>query len=58
MGYLVFLKVKGIAFGDSPNMSSNGVVCLSACHWLLWMNSIRCRVFGQSSGCDAQYIDR
>ena len=57
-GYLVFSKVKGIAFGDSPNMSSNGVVCLSACRQLLWVNSIRCRVFGQSSGCDVQYIDR
>ena len=57
-GYFVFSKVSGIARGDSPNISSNGVVCLSACHQLLWVNSMMCRACGHSSGCEAQYIDR
>ena len=39
VGYFVFSKDRGIATGDSPNMSSKGVFCLSACHQLLWVNS-------------------
>jgi len=31
----VFSKVRGKAIGDSPNMSSKGVFCLSACRQLL-----------------------
>ena len=35
VGYFVFSNDKGIATGDSPNMSSKGVFCLSACRRLL-----------------------
>src|ERR1700735_938691 len=38
-GNLVCLKEVGIAIGESPNMSSKGVFCLSACRLLLWVNS-------------------
>jgi len=34
-GNFVFLKVRGRAIGDSPNMSLKGDFCLSACHRLL-----------------------
>jgi len=34
-GNFVFSKVRGRAIGDSPNMSSKGDFCLSACRQLL-----------------------
>ena len=39
VGYFVDSNVSGIAIGDSPNMSSKGVCCLSACRLLLCVNS-------------------
>ena len=34
-GNFVFSNVRGRPIGDSPNMSSKGDFCLSACSWLL-----------------------
>ena len=56
--YFVVSNASGIAIGDSPNMSSNGVCVLSACLRLLCVNSSVCKAWGHSSGCEAQYIDR
>src|ERR1700735_2062445 len=38
-GNFVCSKEVGIAMGESPNISSKGVFCRSACHLLLWVNS-------------------
>ena len=40
-GYLVFSNVMGMVFGDSLSISSKGECFLSACCWLLCVNSIR-----------------
>ena len=58
VGYFVVSNASGIAIGGSPNINSNGVCILSACLWLLCVNSSVCRAWGHSSGCEAQYIDR
>ena len=49
-GNFVFLKVRGKAIGDSPNMSLKRVFCLSACCQLLWVNSSKWSAVGHSSG--------
>ena len=50
VGYLVFSNERGTAIGESLNINSNGVFCLSACLRLLCVNSIMCRADSQSSG--------
>ena len=53
-GYFVLSYDNGIATGDSPNINSNGVCCLSACRRLLCVNSNVCKACGHSSGWEAQ----
>ena len=53
-GNLVFSKDSGIATGVSPNISSNGVFCLSACLRLLCVNSRVPNALSHSSGCELQ----
>ena len=55
---LVFLNERRIAIGDSLNISSNGVLCRSACLLLLWVNSRVANASIHSSRWVVQYIDR
>ena len=53
-GNFVFLNEWGMATGESQNISSNGVSCLSACFLLLWVNFKVWSAVGHSSGWEVQ----
>src|SRR5271156_4742966 len=54
VGYFVCSKEVGIAIGESPNISSKGVFCRSACLRLLCVNSIIVKDFVHVSGWEEQ----
>ena len=56
-GYFVCSKARGIATGIIPSISSKWVFSQSACHQLLWVNSIIESMVNHSSGLFVQNIE-